>query len=193
VVVITSSGYPPGYRSDPTLPPGWEYASPGPRLGAQVLDRILLWLCLIPAGLIFIGYAVAASAMGYGSGDQPPVPTIGALVGGGLSGLAALAGGAVWVYLVGWRTGTRGQSWGKKLVGIHVRTASGLAIPGGGTGIARLAVWWGMSALSCGLLGVLDDLWLLWDPRRQCLHDKVVSTVVVRVAMPPVGPGRATR
>ena len=26
---------------------------------------------------------------------------------------------------------------------------------------------------------LLDDAWLLWDPRRQCLHDKVADTVVV--------------
>ncbi|MEJ2579073.1 MAG: RDD family protein [Kineosporiaceae bacterium] len=27
---------------------------------------------------------------------------------------------------------------------------------------------------------MLDSIWLLWDPRRQCLHDKLPGTVVVR-------------
>lgn len=29
-----------------------------------------------------------------------------------------------------------------------------------------------------GLLGYLDEAWLLWDPRRQCLHDKFGDTLV---------------
>ena len=28
-------------------------------------------------------------------------------------------------------------------------------------------------------LSILDPAWLLWDPKRQCLHDKVADTVVV--------------
>ena len=28
-------------------------------------------------------------------------------------------------------------------------------------------------------LSVLDPAWLLWDPKRQALHDKVAETVVV--------------
>jgi uncharacterized RDD family membrane protein YckC len=30
-----------------------------------------------------------------------------------------------------------------------------------------------------GVLSVLDQLWCLWDDNRQCLHDKVVGTIVV--------------
>ena len=29
------------------------------------------------------------------------------------------------------------------------------------------------------VLNVLDPAWLLWDPKRQALHDKVADTVVV--------------
>ena len=31
-----------------------------------------------------------------------------------------------------------------------------------------------------GVYSLVDALWLLWDPRRQCLHDKLPGTVVVR-------------
>ena len=31
------------------------------------------------------------------------------------------------------------------------------------------------------ILAPLDNVWLLWDPRRQALHDKVADTLVVRV------------
>lgn len=33
-------------------------------------------------------------------------------------------------------------------------------------------------SLLTSLLHLLDSLWLLWDPRRQCLHDKIADTVV---------------
>ena len=36
-----------------------------------------------------------------------------------------------------------------------------------------------------GLLGYLDEAWLLWDPRRQCLHDKLGDTLVEQ--KPPKG------
>ncbi len=31
---------------------------------------------------------------------------------------------------------------------------------------------------------LFDELWLLWDPRRQCLHDKAAKTVVVKASIP---------
>jgi uncharacterized RDD family membrane protein YckC len=38
-----------------------------------------------------------------------------------------------------------------------------------------------------GLFGLLNELWVLWDPRRQCLHDKVARTIVIRTDLPPAG------
>jgi uncharacterized RDD family membrane protein YckC len=31
-----------------------------------------------------------------------------------------------------------------------------------------------------GLLTLLDDLWMLWDPHKQTLHDKIAATIVVK-------------
>ena len=31
-----------------------------------------------------------------------------------------------------------------------------------------------------GLFALINEAWLLWDPRRQCLHDKAARTVVVK-------------
>jgi uncharacterized RDD family membrane protein YckC len=30
------------------------------------------------------------------------------------------------------------------------------------------------------LFDLLNELWLTWDPRRQCLHDKAAHTVVIK-------------
>ncbi|MGZ8565517.1 MAG: RDD family protein [Actinomycetota bacterium] len=32
-----------------------------------------------------------------------------------------------------------------------------------------------------GILSLLDNLWMLWDKQRQTLHDKVASTIVIKL------------
>jgi uncharacterized RDD family membrane protein YckC len=40
-----------------------------------------------------------------------------------------------------------------------------------------------------GLFALINESWLLWNPRRQCLHDKAAGTVVLKKsALPPCGP-----
>lgn len=34
------------------------------------------------------------------------------------------------------------------------------------------------------MVSILDKLWLLWDPRRQTLHDKIADTVVEQTPKP---------
>jgi uncharacterized RDD family membrane protein YckC len=152
------------------LPPGWEYASYGSRVGAYLLDAAFSMLCVLPAVFILIPLTALAST---GTGDPPgwllavwiPVMIVSYVV-------------ALWGTV--WLTGTRGQSWGKKLVGIHVLRADGLVPIGGGMGIVRYLAIAVVSQLTCGIAGLLDVLWPLWDDRRQALHDKIVSSVVVR-------------
>ncbi|NHA68807.1 RDD family protein [Phycicoccus flavus] len=82
-----------------------------------------------------------------------------------------------------WRSATPG----KMALGTVVRPVDA---PGGVSlvvalrrqAIALLTAALGLNVL-LGYLGaileLLDPAWLLWDPRRQCLHDKVAGTVVV--------------
>jgi hypothetical protein len=35
-----------------------------------------------------------------------------------------------------------------------------------------------------GLFSLRNELWLLWDQQRQCLHDKAARTVVVKTHGP---------
>jgi uncharacterized RDD family membrane protein YckC len=35
-------------------------------------------------------------------------------------------------------------------------------------------------ACRLNLLPFLGNLWLTWDPRRQCLHDKAARTIVIK-------------
>jgi len=75
----------------------------------------------------------------------------------------------------------RGQTVGKMALGIRVRDANG----GGPIGVGRGAVRALVAALpgQIPFLGfiwiLLDNLWPLWDPNRQALHDKAANSVVV--------------
>ena len=74
-----------------------------------------------------------------------------------------------------------GSTVGKLALGIRVRPLDHDGLPSWGQAIARFA---GQDVLIAvptigGFYGLLDALWLLWDPRRQCLHDKIARTAVV--------------
>lgn len=70
-----------------------------------------------------------------------------------------------------------GQTLGKKLFGIRVVSEYGGRIGVGQTAV-RQAVATVLEWLCCvGLL--LDLAWILFDPRKQALHDKAARTVVV--------------
>jgi uncharacterized RDD family membrane protein YckC len=45
----------------------------------------------------------------------------------------------------------------------------------------RLLFAYLISVVTCGVGGLIDVAWILWDRRRQALHDKVARTVVVEV------------
>lgn len=74
--------------------------------------------------------------------------------------------------------GAKGQTIGKMVWGTRVRAAAG-----GPLGPAKAAVRYLAPALlsivTFGLIWFPDGLWLLWDRRRQTLHDKLVGSVVV--------------
>jgi len=75
-----------------------------------------------------------------------------------------------------------GQTFGKRVLGIHVRdAASGGPIGADRAGLRYIVVGLFRIIPFFGLFTLLDGLWPLWDPRRQALHDKIAGSVVVRV------------
>jgi uncharacterized RDD family membrane protein YckC len=79
-----------------------------------------------------------------------------------------------------------GGTPGKRLVGLRVRSWGSPGNPSWGQSLARWLTRDPIPFLPLigPLIGLpylaLDSLWLLRDPRRQCLHDKLPGTVVVR-------------
>jgi uncharacterized RDD family membrane protein YckC len=81
----------------------------------------------------------------------------------------------------------KGATLGKMALGIKVRLRD---VPGNPTGSAvakRIGFVVGISVLGViplvgtlvGLVALLDDLWPLWDDKKQALHDKIAATNVV--------------
>jgi uncharacterized RDD family membrane protein YckC len=71
----------------------------------------------------------------------------------------------------------QGGTWGMRMVRIRVARADNGANIGIPLALGRWAV---MAAISFFGFYWLDALWMLWDPLKQTLHDKAVSTYVVR-------------
>ncbi len=162
---------PPGYGAPPPPPQPYQqqpyaYATWGQRAIALLWDSIVyVWMALV---LMLIGYIVVIVGAARDSG---------ALVAVGL--LLTLAAVVIGI----WRTitnymldqGRTGYTYGKRKVGIRtVRTADGQP-SGVGMCVARYFLH-SLINQAC----YLDYLWPLWDPMRQTLTDKILSTVVVQ-------------
>jgi uncharacterized RDD family membrane protein YckC len=137
--------------------PAWSaprYASWGARVGASLIDSLIVLGIFIAVGIVG---AVLASAD----------PTLGGLV--MMLGYLAGMGFYVWQLIVQGRTG---QTIGKKQVGIRlVRAGDGRPV-GGGMSVVR--------AVAHNLEFFIGYLWPLWDQKRQTFADKLCATVVIQ-------------
>jgi uncharacterized RDD family membrane protein YckC len=137
------------------------------RLGAALLD-----------GLIVMGMVYAPLVVGFVLGS---VLERGESSGGGLMILAGtalgLVGFVVWCWFTVRYVKQNGQSIGKKILGIKVIRKDGAPVT-----LGRL--FW-LRNLVNGLIGVIpfyafiDHLFIFGDS-RQCLHDKLADTLVVK-------------
>jgi uncharacterized RDD family membrane protein YckC len=93
-------------------------------------------------------------------------------------GIALAIIGAVLVAILYIRAlGRTGQTWGRKIAGVKVVRKDQPDTPlGAGKAFLRVLVA-GIVSGNC----ILGYLWMLWDKDKQTWHDKIVSTVVVKV------------
>jgi uncharacterized RDD family membrane protein YckC len=154
-------------------------ANPWRRLGARLLDGLVL----LPVFAVLGGVGVAivaphAGVMFPNSNNYPnnQAPTPGIIWIWLTVVAAAFLTGVALVIYEGVATARYGRTLGKAW--LHIRPVRVDATPiGWGRSFARIALYWVSGFLS--YLGLLDPLWCLWDANRQCLHDKVVDTIVI--------------
>ena len=129
--------------------------SPGRRLIAKLIDRLVLALALAPGALVALLSASRLAAL---------VVTVAALV---------FVLGFEW-----WLIGRRGQSPGKYLLGLRIISSEGDEV-GFLRGVGQRV--WLMGLLGGVLAGVplvLDPLFVFRADRR-CLHDRLAKTKVI--------------
>jgi uncharacterized RDD family membrane protein YckC len=155
-------------------------ATPWRRLGARLLDGlVMLPVLAVTAGIAIALVAPHAGEMFPSERPDGTTPTPGIVwVYLAFLGAAALTTILSIVYEAFW-TAHYGRTIGKAWVHIRPVREDGSSL-GFGRALGRTAVYIGLSAIS--VLALIDQLWCLWDPNRQCLHDKAVGTIVVNDA-----------
>jgi uncharacterized RDD family membrane protein YckC len=160
----------PGYGApqppSPYQQPGVPFASWGQRAIAYLWDFIVFpwpgWVTLI------VGYLILGIGAGNDSGALTTVGVLVVLVGFGLS---------IWRVVVNYMLdqGRTGYTYGKRKGGIRtVRIADGQP-----SGVGSCVGRYFLHALinqAC----YIDYLWPLWDPEKQTLTDKILTTYVIQ-------------
>jgi uncharacterized RDD family membrane protein YckC len=173
---------PGGWQQPIARPQGWvgqPLASWGSRVGAAIIDGIIVW---IPAA-IFFGLVIAGTIGIAGSDDGV---TIGAIVLGLLISFFILAAVALlYAPVLMARDGAHhGQTLGKQIFGIKVVRDTGQPMSIGWGALREVVVKGIAVGIASAFLPLipwlLDNLWPLWDDENRALHDMVVSTHVVR-------------
>jgi uncharacterized RDD family membrane protein YckC len=156
------------YMAVPSDPLGRPYASWGTRVGASLIDALVV---IIPVAII--------AALSYSSATyQYGIETRTAHFGGGF--YLSLLIPFLYQFLM---LGAKGQTLGNMAVKTKVVDMNGATVTYG-RAAGRVGADLGLglvSSFTFGLLGLLDILWPLWDQKNQTLHDKIAQTLVVKV------------
>jgi uncharacterized RDD family membrane protein YckC len=174
-------GYPPVYPQPGYPMAGYpiallrtDYAPWGQRVLAMLIDYFPTYVGLI---IFYVGYGMMLVDMAQNGGS--PDLSVG--------GIPMLIGSVIMLAALGWTiynrwitAGRTGQSLGKRVIKISlISEATGQPIGA-------------LNAFLRDLVHILDGiayvgyLWPLWDEKRQTFSDKIMKTIVVRVAQPPV-------
>ncbi|WP_131742109.1 RDD family protein [Actinomadura roseirufa] len=168
--------------------PGDGLAGRGARLGAAVLDGLIVGVVSVPFVVQAIRWDRLKEAADAGTTvDATDIYDIPRLLAG--YAIAFVLGFAYYTVL----HVRYGQTIGKRAAGIRLVRADDRSAVSWGQVLARqgfvYALTIGTAVLNLvgplggvvGLAGLLDNAWILWDPRRQSVHDKIAGTVVVKV------------
>lgn len=145
-----------------------EPADRGTRLGASILDGLIF------CGMVYVPFLLGAVALGASAAPEDSDQASAVL---GVSGIVALVGFVVWTWLTLRFMTANGQSIGKKILGIKVVRSDGSPISLGRLVWMRNVVNWFISIVP--LYGLVDSLFIFGEA-RQCLHDKIADSIVVK-------------
>jgi uncharacterized RDD family membrane protein YckC len=142
-------------------------ADRGTRLGASMLDGVIFMaMVYLPA---FAAVVVGSTSDARGNAGSNGMPAAGVALG--------LVGFAVWCWLTITYVNRNGQSIAKKLLGIKVVRTDGSPVS-----IGRI-IW--LRNVVNGLISIVPlygfvDALFIFGESRQCLHDRIAGTIVVK-------------
>jgi uncharacterized RDD family membrane protein YckC len=150
----------------------------GMRLGAYLLDSLLYGLLyaivLIPGIIALVAAFDDCSAIDGEVFCTDDDIDIGALA-LGVAVVVLWFFAVVFIYLRA--LAKSGQTWGRRIVGIKVINEHTGTPPGWGKAIGRSV----FAAFISAQILYIGYLWMLWDDKKQTLHDKVAGTHVISV------------
>lgn len=136
------------------------------RLGASLLDALI--------ALVVVYVPVLLAAFIVSAGDRSAIAMVAGVVVG-------LSGFLVWAYFTFLNVKRTGQSLGKKILGIKVVRTNGSPASVGRIFWLRNIANALISAIPIlGAVYGLVDLLFIFTESRQCLHDKLADTIVVK-------------
>lgn len=156
----------------------WPYASWAARVGARLIDELLLLIGVVPyvIGAVLLitnspGTTSGGSTVAYSAGNGDASMALAGLLLVLLGGLLIFV---LWLWNRVFRMGRTGQSVGKSVMGLYLvseRTGNPMGV--GMCFVREIAQY-------ANAIFYLGYLWPLWDEKRQTFADKIVSTVVAQ-------------
>jgi len=178
-------GYAPKVKSTPD---GVPVANPWRRLGAWIIDGLLITVVVLVIGFplvrdiadqfrTYFDQVQTATNAGLPAPDATTFTTN--MLGTALK-ITVLQLVVAAIYIIP-MIKIRGATLGKMATGIRVRPMNAEGLPTWGQSVLRFVGFEVIAAVPQigSFYALIDVLWCLWDPRRQCLHDKIASTAVV--------------
>jgi uncharacterized RDD family membrane protein YckC len=176
----TNNPYAPPVAAVRDIPANYaatELADLGPRLGAAFLDGIIF------AGMVYVPLLIGGILAGATAATAAQASDTGQISDAGV-GLAMLIGFGLgfigfvaWAWLTVKYVNENGQSIAKKIVGIKV-------VRSDGSPAALSRIFWLRNVVNA-LIGIIPlygliDILFIFSESRQCLHDKLADTIVVK-------------
>ena len=148
---------------------GDELAGRGARLGAAIIDFIIMLVVLLP--IMYMGGYMAAATEAAQAGAQ---------VGLGTTLMWAAIGFVIFVVIQGFPLNATGQTWGKKLLKIKIVDLDGAKPPIGRLlGLRYLPIQVVANVPLIGPVVALVNVLLIFRSDRRCGHDLIAGTRVV--------------
>lgn len=146
-------------------------ASPWIRLGAQLIDTVILLIVVVPV-MFLTGYI--ERAMNARTAGAGPFAMLGEQL------LFSLIGVVIYI-AIHWVFLQKGQTIGKRLLSIRIVRKNGTPCPAGRIILYRFLPVQLVAMIPCGgLLAIIDAL-MIFRSGRNTLHDDIADTMVVTI------------